>query len=102
MSVYGIETEDDCRMKIDALLAKVDFASNIMNRENISDVKADLKKYFRQRDDKNFSKIERQCFWPAIHKAYVRSRHLGRPQTWRTALYEIRLQLKFLRPAERN
>ena len=102
MSVYGIESEYDCRKKIDELLVKVDFASEVMDRENISDVKAELKKYFRQRDDKNFSKIERQCFWPAIHKAYVRSPHLGRPQTWRTGLYEIRLQLKFLRPTERN
>jgi len=100
MSVYGIETEDDCRKKIDELLEKTRRVGETMNEESVADLKADLKRYFDLRNDKKMSAVDR-TFFRAIHEAYLRSPHLGRRQTWRTGLYEIEWKLKFMRPKEK-
>jgi hypothetical protein len=57
MSVYGIETEDDCRKKIDELLEKTRRVGETMNRESVADLKADLKRYF---DLRNYKKCPPQ------------------------------------------
>jgi hypothetical protein len=98
-SLYGIESEDDCRVKIDELLQKVYVARRKLVKDTVADLKSDLERYYKQRDDVRMSQIERIWFWPAIQHAYVGAPHLGSPKTWREGLNEIELNLKYYRPA---
>jgi predicted transcriptional regulator len=100
-SLYGIESEDDCRKKIDELLELHRRAEKAMNKESIAALKSQLKDYYERADDSRMSAVERACFWPAIQEAYVRSPNLARPQTWRDGLYEIELNLRYYRPKKK-
>ncbi|SRR5258708_1566309 len=106
MSLYGIESEDDCRAKIDELLEFHARAERAMNKESIRIIKdrlAEYRKAGNTNDGKRrMSSVEERYFWPAINEAYVRAPNLNAPKTWRDGLSEIHLNLTYYRPATRT
>jgi hypothetical protein len=99
-SLYGIESEDDCRKRIDELLELHAQAEKSMNKELIATLKSKLKDYYKQGNRTKMSAVESAYFWPAIQEAYVRSPNLASPKTWREGLYEIHSSLRYYRPRE--
>lgn len=104
MSLFGIESEDDCRRKFDELLELHARAERAMDKETIAALKSQLKNYYRQGDTsvgrQKMSRVEAQYFWPAIQDAYVRAPRLSSRKTWNDGLYDIEHALRFLRPKE--
>jgi hypothetical protein len=103
-SLYGIESEDDCRAKIDELLELHHRAEEAMNKGTITVLKTRLREYYKMGDTEKgrnqMSPIESAWFWPAIQRAYVGSPNLASPKTWHDGLYEIGLNLRYYRPKE--
>jgi hypothetical protein len=97
-NVYGIQTEDDCRAKIDELLALNAKAEETLSREDVGAVKARLAALCDEADDKRMSKVEASYFWPAIRDAHLHAPHLGQPRTWRSKLDDIEWYLNYWRP----
>jgi hypothetical protein len=69
-SLYGIESEDDCREKLDELLEMTRRAEQAMNKEEISALKSRLQTYYgegnTQKGHDQMSGVESKSFWPAI------------------------------------
>jgi hypothetical protein len=105
MSLFGIESEADCRKKLDALLEFHDRASAANNKEAIGALKSELRNYYDKGDtirgESQMSPIEKQYFWPAVLDAYVFAPKLSSPRTWSAGLDEIQHKLRFYRPKER-
>lgn len=104
MSLFGIESEEDCRRRLDALLELHALASQVMNKEAIAALKSQLRDYYRAGDTnrgrQQMSQVEAQYFWPAIQRAYVNAPRLSSRRTWNDGLYDIEHALRFLRPKE--
>ena len=108
-NLYGIESESDCRAKLDELLELVQRAEKAKDRQQqkqiIVDLSSRLEEYYKkgntEKGESKMSRIEQQWFWPAVQEAHVNGPHLGRPGTWLDGLYEINLQLKHYRPQEK-
>ena len=103
-SLYGIETQEDCREKIDELLEMTRRAEKTMNKEDISVLKSCLEKYNREGNGQvgrgQMSRIESSYFWPAVREAYVKAPNLASPTTWLQSLYDIASSLRYYRPKE--
>ncbi len=97
MSLYGIESEADCREKIDELLELHARAERTMNKESIRIIKDRLAGYRKagntNEGKRRMSSVEERWFWPAINEAYVKAPNLNAPKTWKEGLYEIHLNL---------
>jgi hypothetical protein len=104
MSLWGCETEDDCRRETDKLLAMLYHAQATMTRTAVEALKSRLKElYKRQTSQANkdrMSDAESAYFSAAVHHAYVHAPHLSSPNTWNDALSEMELDLKYNRPKE--
>ena len=104
MSLFGIESEEDCRKKLDELLELHARAKRAMDKETIAALNSQLKHYYRKGDTirgrQRMSQIEAQYFLPAIQDAYVRAPRLSSRKTWNDGLYDIEHALRFLRPKE--
>jgi len=104
MSLFGIESEDDCREKLDALLELHERANRATSKETIAALKSHLEDYYRKgatdRGRQQMSPIEAQYFWPAVEEAYVRAPRLSSRQTWTEGLWEIEHSLRYHRPTK--
>jgi predicted transcriptional regulator len=110
MSLYGIESEDDCRAVLDELLelnARAERAvEHRMDHESISLLKRRLEEMFKkgdtERGKRQMSQVERQYFWPTIREAYIKAPRLNSPTTWRDRLYEVGSKLRDNRPEKKK
>lgn len=98
VSLYGIETDNDCRRTIDALLELHRRAEQQPTKETVGALKAALKACYNKRDDSKMSEVESRCFRPAVTEAYVHAPNLNSPKTWRDGLYDIQWDLRKYRP----
>lgn len=106
MSLYGIETEEDCRAKIGELLELQDRAAQAKGkdatRRATSDLNSRLAEYHKTagatKRESCMSAVERAYFWPAIQEAYAFRANLARPATWSAGLDEVRWKLEKHRP----
>jgi hypothetical protein len=105
-NLYGIESDDDCREKIDELLKMHHHAEQVTNKGTIAELKNCLKEYYKMGNTNagsdQMSHVERAYFYPAIKEAYVRAPNLASPKTWREGLYEIESNLRYYRPKEKR
>ena len=103
-SLYGIETENACREKIDELLEITRRAEQAMTKLEIAALKSRLEDDYRegtaQKGQDQMSDVESTFFWPAIQDAYAKAPNLNLPKTWRDRLREIELSLRHYRPKE--
>lgn len=103
-NLYGIETQDDCRRKIDELLEMTQQAQQTMNKEEISALKSRLETYYEEgnteKGQDQMSWVESSFFWPAIREAYINAPKLNSPKRWGTCLYEIGSSLRYYGPQE--
>jgi hypothetical protein len=104
MSLFGIESEDDCREKIDELLELHHSAETANSKEAIDALKSALRDYYRKADtlrgSQQMSPVEQQWFWPAIQEAYVKGPKLNSRQTWNDGLYNVEYYLRYYRPTK--
>jgi len=103
-SLYGIESEQDCRNEIDKLLQEPALHGDV-NKETIAALKSRLKEYYKKgsgdKAQRQMSKVERAFFWPAIQDAYVHAPNLNSRSTWPGGLYDIDDYLRHHRPKEK-
>jgi len=101
VSLYGIESDEDCRNKIDEILRSPAFHGTV-NKETVSALKSVLSAYYRSGDSekgqRKMSRVESAFFWPAIQEAYVRAPKLSSPSSWKDGVAEIEMDLKYRRP----
>jgi ElaB/YqjD/DUF883 family membrane-anchored ribosome-binding protein len=111
MSLYGIETEADCRKEIDELLAMVDHAEQTLTigsttaKPAMEVLKSRLEELYKKSNHTNeghMSAVEVAYFRPAIQEAYVNAPKLSSPRTWPGGLEEIRMNLRYRRPANKK
>ena len=111
MSLYGIETEGECRKEIDELLAMVDFAEEALKigsttaKRVMEILKSRLEELYKKSNHTNegrMSAVEVAHFRPAIKEAYVNAPKLSSPKTWPEGLEEIRMNLRYRRPANKK
>ena len=104
MSLFGIESEDDCRREIDALLVLHARAKEEMSDEAVAAIKSALRECYDQgktvRGTRQMSQVEEQYFWPAIQEAYTRAPNLNSRRTWNDGLWEIEHSLTWHRPRQ--
>lgn len=104
MSLFGIESEDDCRREIDALLVLHARAKEEMSPEGVAAIKSALGEYYRKgnsvRGTRQMSDMEQRYFWPAICEAYTRAPKLNSRRTWNEGLWEIEHSLTWHRPRD--
>jgi hypothetical protein len=107
MSLYGIETEDECRKAIDELLVMVDRAEEALKIASITAKRAmevlksapeELYRKSNHTHEGRMSAVEVAYFRPAIQEAYVNAPKLSSPTTWPEGLEEIRMNLRYRRP----
>src|SRR5208283_532135 len=103
-SLYGIETEDACREKIDELLEMCCRAEQAMNKLEIAALKFRFEEDFKEGDTQKgrdqMSDVESAFYWPAIRDAYEKAPNLTSPKMWPDGLYEIASSLRHYRPKE--
>jgi hypothetical protein len=111
MSLYGIETEDECRKAIDELLAMVDRAEEALKIDSITAkrameiLKSRLEELYKKSNHTNegrMSAVEVAHFRPAIQDAYVNAPKLSSPKTWPEGLEEMRMNLRYRRSANKE
>jgi len=102
MSLWGVQTESECRAKIDAFLERHRVAEQTPTKDTIKDLNNELAAYCKQGDTNKgtnkMSKIERAFFWPAIQEAYVKRPKLNDRSTWGPGLSDIEYSLLYYRP----
>jgi len=105
-NLYGIESEDKCREKIDGLLDMTRRAEKAINKEEISVLKSRLENYYEkgrtQTGQDRMSRIESAFFWPSIREASVRTPSLASPTTSLQGLFDIASSLRYYRPKEKR
>lgn len=103
-SLYGIETEDACREKIDKLLELCRRAERAMNKLEIAVLKSRLEEDYKdgntQEGRDQMSDVESTFYWPAIRDAYEKAPKLTSPRMWPDGLSDIVLCLRHYRPKE--
>lgn len=101
-SLYGIETEDACREKIDELLGLCHRAEQAMNKLEIAVLKSRLEEEYKQGNTQEgqdqMSDIESTFYWPAIRDAYEKALKLSSAEMWPHGLNDILLSLRHYRP----
>jgi ElaB/YqjD/DUF883 family membrane-anchored ribosome-binding protein len=111
MSVYGIETEDDCRKAIDELIAMADSAEeelksgSVRSRHTVEALKSRLQELFKKNKRSSgpgMSAVEAAYLWPAIQDAYVSAPKISSPKTWPAGVAEIKMNLRYRRPADKK
>jgi hypothetical protein len=102
MSLYGIETEDDCRARIDELLEMQRLAKAAMDKPTIAYLKTRLTEYYTLgntiKGRNKMSKAEEIYFWPAIQEAHAFSPSVADRATWNEGLEQVEWKLKSNRP----
>ena len=105
-NLYGIESEDLCRARIDGLLEMARRAEKAMDKQNISALRSRLETYYDEGNTQTardqMSPIERAFFWPAVREAYVKAPNLASPTTWLEGLYDVASSLRYYRPREKR
>jgi chromatin segregation and condensation protein Rec8/ScpA/Scc1 (kleisin family) len=101
-SLYGIESEDDCREKMDELLALCARAEEAKTKEAVQSLIARLGEYHKAGNanerERRMSEIERAYFWPAIAEAHAYRPNLNHRSKWSEGLAEVRWKLESNRP----
>jgi hypothetical protein len=97
-NLYGIESEADCRAKMDELLAWVAKVEQAPSEQTIRDLKSQLETYYTAGSRQGMSNVEEIFFWPAIQDAYLHAPHVGQPETWAEGLHDIAWYLNYWRP----
>jgi hypothetical protein len=102
-SLYGIETDADCRRMLDELLELNRAAQEQMTKETVGAIKDRLKNYHQMassnRGQSQMSEIERSHFQHAVTEAYVKAPNLNSRQTWHEGLSNIEYYLNYYRPS---
>jgi hypothetical protein len=101
MSLFGIESEADCRKELDELLELHSAAKRAMSEEAIAALKSRLKGYYEKRTGRRghkASNTEEQYFCPAIQEAYVNAPNLRSRKTWNQGLRDVEFYLNYYRP----
>jgi hypothetical protein len=100
MSLFGIESEDDCRKEIDALLELHDNARRAMNEETITALNSELARHHKRGRSapEKMSSVEQRYFWPAVQAAYAWRPKLSSRKTWNGGLDEVQHKLRSNRP----
>jgi hypothetical protein len=105
-NLYGIDSEDACRKKIDELLEMTRRTEKAMDREEISVLKSHLEKYHREgtleKGRDRMSRVERSFFWPAVREAYVKAPNPASQATWLQGLFDVASSLRYYRPKEKG
>jgi hypothetical protein len=105
-NLYGVETEADCRERMDELLEMHHRAEQTMSLEVMTELKDRLKEYYKKGDTSKgkagMSHVETTYFWPAIREAYVRAPNLNSRNTWQEGLSEIESSLNYYRPRDKQ
>jgi Recombinase len=105
-NLYGIDSEDVCRVTIDGLLEMTRRAEKAMDQEKISAMRSRLETYYgkgnTQTTRDQMSSVERRFFWPAVREAYVKAPNLASPATWLEGLYDVASSLRYYRPKEKR
>jgi len=103
-SLYGIDSEDVCRVTIDGLLEMTRRAEKAMDKEKVSALWSRLAGYYgegnTQTAQSRMSHVESAFFWPAIREAYVKAPNIASPTTWLEGLYDVASSLRYYRPKE--
>ena len=111
MSLYGIETEADCRKEFDELLAMVDRAEealkigSITAKQAMEVLKSRLEELYKKSNHTNegrMSAVEVAHFRPAVQEAYVNAPKISSPKTWPEGLDVIRRNLRYRLPAKKE
>ena len=97
MSVYGINTAEDCKRKIGELLELNRLAEETTNKETVARIKTPLHHYYKQGEYKDdaMSGIEKAFFFPAIQESYVKAPNISSRGTWKTGLADIEFYLTY-------
>jgi hypothetical protein len=100
-NLYGIESEADCRAKIDELLEMCLRARQAMNKETMAVLKGRLKECYKMGDGNRrsdrMSRFESTYFWPAVQDAYLKAPKLHARMTWQDGLDQIEFYLRHYR-----
>jgi hypothetical protein len=103
-NLYGIESEEVCREKIDGLLEMTRRAEKAMNQEKVPAMRSRLETYYgkgnSQKERDQMSGVESTFFWPAVREAYAKAPNLASPTTWLEGLYDVASSLRHYRPKE--
>jgi hypothetical protein len=101
VSLYGIESEQDCRDRIDELLESPALNGTV-SKETVAALKTRLAELYREgtsaRGQGQMSTVEQAYFWAAIQEAYPKSPKINAPSTWEGGLYDIADYLRHYRP----
>jgi hypothetical protein len=102
--LYGIETETQCRERIDKLLEITHRAQKAIRKETVSVLIAALSEYRKLgntiKGQEKLSDVERAYFWHAIDEAHAFRPNLAHPAEWREKLEEVEWKLKKNRPGD--
>jgi len=102
VSLYRIETDRECRARLDQLLETNRRAKQELNKESVGRINAALSEYYKlgntTKGQGKMSPIERSHFWPAIQEAHAYRPNVARPASWREGLEEIEWKLEKYRP----
>jgi hypothetical protein len=102
MSLYGIETADDCVKALDELIAMADTAQNALDidsptaRRPVTDLCLRLRELFKKNKHSlgpAMSPVEQIHFWPIIQRAHISAPKLSSPKTWPRGVATIKLNL---------
>lgn len=108
MSLYGIESDDECT---NALAKLVELAStaeealqtgSITAKGAVEDLKLRITELFKKnkrRHSPSMSAIEAKCFWPAIQQAYIHLPKMSSPKSWAAGVSKVKVSLS---PASRR
>jgi hypothetical protein len=104
-SLYGIESDAECREKINELLEMHRRAEQEMGKEAVKALTDSLTKYHKMgnsdRARKKMSEVEDHFFWPAISHAHAEAPKLNSSKTWQEGLAGIKLNLTYYRPKDK-
>jgi hypothetical protein len=101
MSVYGLNTVQDCKSALEKLLVLVQTAKDTMTKNDVGRLKSTLRdSYEHGRYKQNqMSKIETSVFFPAVHESYAKAPNLTATTAWKTGLDDVEFYLNYyLRP----
>ena len=102
MSLYGIETADDCIKALDELIAMADAAQKALDigsptaRRTVTTLCVRLRELFKKNKHSRgpaMSPVEQVHFWPIIQRAYISAPKLSSPKTWARGVANIKFAL---------
>lgn len=104
MSLYGIETEDECKRAIRELVEMTNTAEEALRTGSmtakvaVEDLKLRVTELFKK-NKRSFgprmSAIEEAYFWPAIQNAYIGLPKISSPKSWVKGVAKVKMSLRY-------